>query len=127
MVGICPQTRTRRLTVDFLLKFLEGYGALGAVLAILVTNVLGLFWLLSNGTVEFGSRRRAEVSFLMDQIRITKEGYEQRLSEMRQDITDLTNDRDDWRERAWKAITAGQTIAQGQTPPKGIHRSELGG
>lgn len=122
MVSLCPQSRNRPLTVDLLIEFLKGYGALGTVIAILVTNVVALFWLLSNGTIEFGSRRRAEIAYLMERIRLDREASDQRIAELRQDVADLVAERDDWRDRAWQAISVGERIAKRDTPPFGIRR-----
>lgn len=86
----------------------------------------GLYSLFANGTIVSKSRHQAEMDFFREQLRLTQEAADRRIAELRQDVADLTADRDSWRDRFWKAADAGQILIRRDTPPRGIHRSEIG-
>src|SRR5262245_66431446 len=110
--------------------FLRDWGPLAGVLMFVGGALAGLgrgaYSLFASGTIISRSRHRAEVDWYLDRMRLNQEAYDRRIEELRQDVEDMIADRDAWREWALRAISAGQSMVRGNTPPGGIRRPELG-
>lgn len=87
--------------------FLHDWGAVGGVVTFILGAVGALFWLFANGTIIFGYR------LLQD-----RAAYEARIREVREDLADMTHERDRWMDIAIRGLEVGRiSLSRMEIPP----------
>lgn len=111
---------------DLLTQWAPFAGVAVFVLGLIGAAMRGIYGLFASGTIMSKSRHLETVTFYETQLRICKEAADRRIAEQRQDIEDLEKDRDQWRDRFWRAAEAGTILVKRDTPPRGMRRPDTG-